>query len=138
MILAFVLVSMSETNDSAITPDAPSSIPKYIREGLEKQGAEDLRTIAAYATELANKREEQAARDLEAQADRDVDDAPEEWDEDEWENELEEAREKAELQQKGTLTRKTIDGRDYFYLQWREGDQIKSQYVAPVVPAGPG
>ncbi len=36
---------------------------------------------------------------------------------------------------KGTLTTKHIDGRDYYYLQWRDGDTIHSQYVAPVSPA---
>lgn len=65
-------------------------------------------------------------------------DPPEEWDDDadEWEDALEDAFEKAEIpRSKGTLTTKTIDGRDYYYLQWREGDKVKSQYVAPVSPA---
>jgi hypothetical protein len=93
-----------------------------------------------------------AADDLEALADRptlgpetvyreDIDkgtvDAPEEWeDDDEWQEALEEAFEKAEIpRSKGTLTTKTIDGREYYYLQWREGDSVTSQYVAPVSPA---
>jgi hypothetical protein len=64
-------------------------------------------------------------------------DTPDEWDdEDEWEEAVEEAFEKAEIRRsKGTLTTKTIDGRDYYYLQWREGDKVKSQYVGPVSPA---
>lgn len=121
------------------SPEPPSSIPKYLREGLEKQSAEDLRTIAAYATELANHREEETERELEEAADQDVDETPDEWEDDEWEEELEGAREKAELPEgKGSLTTKTIDGRDYYYLQWREGDKIRSQYVAPVAPADSG
>jgi hypothetical protein len=93
-----------------------------------------------------------AADDLEALADRpvlgpetvyredverDTADAPDEWeDEDEWREALEEAFEKAEISRsKGTLTTKTIDDREYYYLQWREGDSVKSQYVAPVSPA---
>ncbi|WP_135304796.1 hypothetical protein [Haloarcula amylovorans] len=61
---------------------------------------------------------------------------PDEWDDDEWEEQLEDAREKAELPPpKGTLTTKTIDGRDYYYLQWRDGETIRSQYVGPVDPA---
>jgi hypothetical protein len=66
-------------------------------------------------------------------------DTPDEWDdeEDEWKEALEEAYEEADLvRSKGTLTTKTIDGRGYYYLQWREGDSVKSQYVAPVSPAG--
>jgi hypothetical protein len=64
--------------------------------------------------------------------------APEGWDDDEeWQDALEEAFEKADIRRsKGTLTTKTIDGRDYYYLQWREGDKVKSEYVAPVTPAG--
>jgi hypothetical protein len=61
---------------------------------------------------------------------------PEEWDSEEWNDALEDAFEKAEIpRSKGTLTTKTIDGRDYYYLQWREGDTITSQYVAPVNPS---
>lgn len=65
------------------------------------------------------------------------DDVPDEWeDEDAWNEALEDAFETAELPpSKGTLTTKTIDGRGYYYLQWREGDSVKSQYVAPVSPA---
>lgn len=63
-------------------------------------------------------------------------DAPGEWDREEWAETLEDAFEKAEIpRSKGTLTTKTIDGRDYYYLQWREGDSVTSQYVAPVSPS---
>lgn len=65
-------------------------------------------------------------------------DAPEEWadDEDEWDEKVEEAYEAAAIpHSKGTLTTKTIDDREYYYLQWREGEKVKSQYVAPVSPA---
>jgi len=62
---------------------------------------------------------------------------PDDWDDEEtWEDEIETAREKAGLSgSKGTLTTKTINGREYYYLQWREGEKVKSQYVAPVDPA---
>ncbi|MDS0284656.1 hypothetical protein [Haloarcula onubensis] len=61
---------------------------------------------------------------------------PESWGDSEWADKLEDAREKAGLSgSTGTLTTKTIDGRDYYYLQWREGEQVKSQYVSPVDPA---
>ena len=64
---------------------------------------------------------------------------PDEWESDEWEDALDEAFEKAEIpQSKGTLTTKTIDGRDYYYLQWREGDSVTSQYIAPVIPSSRG
>ncbi|MBV0926280.1 hypothetical protein KTS45_18900 [Halomicroarcula limicola] len=61
---------------------------------------------------------------------------PDDWDEDEWTDQLQAAREKAALPPtKGTLTTKTIDDRDYYYLQWRDGEIIRSQYVGPVDPA---
>lgn len=64
-------------------------------------------------------------------------DTPDRWDdeaeEDEWQDALDEAYKKADIPRgKGTLTEKTIDGRQYYYLQWREGDTVTSQYVAPV------
>jgi hypothetical protein len=36
---------------------------------------------------------------------------------------------------KATLTTKTINNNDYYYWQWREGDNIKSKYEAPVNPS---
>jgi|AntRauTorcE11897_2_1112592.scaffolds.fasta_scaffold07704_3 hypothetical protein len=62
---------------------------------------------------------------------------PDEWDDEElWEDNLETARKKADIAaSKGTLTIKTINERDYYYLQWREGQKVRSQYVAPVDPA---
>lgn len=121
---------------SADPPPSPDSVPKYIRDGLEKQDAATLRTISQYAEQLADYLEEQAERDLEAASERATDEPPNDWDDEEWDDALEDAYDKAEIpSSKGTLTTKTIDGRDYYYLQWREGDQVKSQYVAPVVPA---
>ncbi|GGK84683.1 hypothetical protein [Haloarcula sebkhae] len=65
-------------------------------------------------------------------------DVPEEWADDveEWEEKIDRAYEAAEIPlSKGTLTTKSIDDREYYYLQWREGEKVKSQYVAPVSPA---
>lgn len=59
---------------------------------------------------------------------------PDEWDEDddELDDALDDAYAKARIpQSKGTITIKTISDNDYYYLQWREGDQVKSQYIAP-------
>jgi hypothetical protein len=64
-------------------------------------------------------------------------DTPDNWnDEEDWREALEDAWKEADIPRgKGTLTTKTIDGRDYYYLQWREGDTVTSQYVGPVSPA---
>ena len=61
-------------------------------------------------------------------------DVPDSWDEQAWEDTLDDAREHAGLDgSAGTLTTKTINGHDH-YLQWREGKTVESQYVAPVDP----
>jgi hypothetical protein len=65
-------------------------------------------------------------------------DTPGEWadDEDDWDEKIANAYEQAEIpRSKGALTVKSIDDREYYYLQWREGDKVRSQYVAPVRPA---
>lgn len=117
-------------------PPAPSNLPQYLTNGVDKQSPEDLRDLAEWAEQLAEWKEAKAQRDLEERAARATDDTPEDWDDDEWEEAVDEAREEADLPaSKGTLTTKTIDDRDYYYLQWREGSKIKSQYVAPVTPA---
>lgn len=61
--------------------------------------------------------------------------APDEWagKEAKWEDKVREALEKADPPRgRPSLSRKEIDGRAYYYLQWREDDQIKTQYIAPV------
>ncbi|RLM90030.1 hypothetical protein [Haloarcula sp. Atlit-7R] len=70
--------------------------------------------------------------------DQDNVDTPEEWadDEDDWDEKVSDAYEQAEIpRSKGTLTVKTIDDREYYYLQWRDRDAVRSQYIAPVRPA---
>jgi len=60
---------------------------------------------------------------------------PDDWEEHEWEEAIEDARKNVDTPvSRGTITEKTINGHDYFYLQWREGDGVKSQYIAPVSP----
>jgi len=117
-------------------PETPSNLPEYLTAGVEKQSPETLRDLATYAERMAEWMEAEAQRELEAQAEQSTDETPEDWDDNEWKETVDEAREKTDLPaSKGTLTTKTIDGRDYYYLQWREGSDIKSQYVAPVTPA---
>lgn len=123
--------------DPTERPQPPESIPKYLREGVQKQDVATLRDLAEYAAAMADYQESEAKRKLEERADQDVDEIPDEWDEEEWEETLEEARERAHLAEtKGTLTIKTIDGNDYYYLQWWDSakEGTSSQYVAPVEP----
>ncbi|WP_227015829.1 hypothetical protein [Haloarcula sp. JP-L23] len=73
---------------------------------------------------------------LEATQDEPDVETPNKWDDDKWDEAVEVACEKADIApSKGTLTTKTIDEREYCYMQWREGESVKSQYVSPVEPA---
>lgn len=100
-----------------------SNVPKYIQQGLEKQDPETLREIANRATVLANEKEAELEAELPK---REVDDV--ELPEEICEQEPDEAPSKA------GITIKTINDNRYYYYQWREGDQIKSEYIAPVDP----
>ena len=121
-----------ETPAPTEEPTPPESAPKYLREGLGKQDPDTLREIAAYADRLAEYKQAETERELEERsADVDEDDVPEEWDSDEWEETLD----STSAPSGATLTIKTIDDRDYYYYQWRDGAKIKSEYVAPVDPA---
>jgi len=119
-------------------PAAPTSIPKYIAEGLQKQGAETLRTIAEYSLELALYLEVKTQRELEQQAESEtLREPPDDWEssDEKWEETVRDVREDKDLPTKAYRTIKTIDGRDYVYAQWREGDTVTSEYICPVVPA---
>jgi len=95
-----------------------SDPPKYILEGLEKQSPETLREIAQIATEMADKKERQLEAELEEQ---EVNNMPDDL-----------ARDDAPS--RATLTTKKINGNQYYYWQWREGEKIESEYIRPVDP----
>ncbi|MFB6177598.1 MAG: hypothetical protein ABEI99_10720 [Halobaculum sp.] len=75
---------------------------------------------------------------IEVESKREPPPTPDEWDEqeEERENTFQEAYNDAEITRlKGSLVTNSINGRDYYHLQWREGDTVTSQYVAPAAPA---
>lgn len=105
-------------------PTAPDGIAQYITDGLERQGPEDLRTIAAYAEELAVYKEAQAEAELDDQDDEvvresseDIDDLPD------------------DVPGKASVVIKEINDNRYEYYQWRDGEKIRSKYKAPVNPS---
>jgi hypothetical protein len=117
-------------------PAAPDELPDYLVDAIERQNPDRLRLVSNYALSLAGWKERQADQEVSKQAEQDPDEVPEEWDEDDWEEAKEEAIDKAGIDStKGTITTKTINGNDYYYLQWREGEKIKSQYISPVNPS---
>lgn len=116
-------------------PAPPEELPAYLVDALESQSPDRLRLASNYALSLAGWKESRADQELQAQSAQDTDEVPDDWDDETWEDALEEAVDKAGIAStKGTITTKTINDNDYYYLQWRDGEQIKSQYVAPVSP----
>ncbi|XGI84729.1 hypothetical protein ACEU6E_10455 (plasmid) [Halorutilales archaeon Cl-col2-1] len=109
-------------------PPAPSNVPKYVRKGVNSQDANTLRDLSKWAEELAEWKENRELSEDEIAGDVVEQDVPDDWDEDEWEDLVDDLDAPA----KATLTVKTIEGSDYYYYQWREGEKIKSEYVAPV------
>jgi hypothetical protein len=63
--------------------------------------------------------------------------APDEWGgkEEQWNEKVQAALQKVdEPRGRPALSRKEIDGRVYYYLQWRQDEEIHTQYIAPVEP----
>ena len=47
------------------------------------------------------------------------------------EEEMKKLKEEIELYPRGSLRKRLINGRTYYYLQYRDGEHIKSDYIAP-------
>lgn len=56
--------------------------------------------------------------------------APEGYDDEEWADAVEDC----EAPARATLTTKEINGNQYYYWQWSEGEKTRSEYIAPVNP----
>ena len=122
-------------------PTPSNRLPKYIVEGLQKQDRETLRAVANYAQDLrvyraarvgadrttANSHQtKQATADelsTKAQEKGISDDAAD------WRTMVDKG-----VPLKASIVTKTINDNEYYYFQWREGDRIKSEYLAPVRP----
>jgi len=100
-------------------PTPPAEIPTDIVDTLNGYAPDQLRRVARYAEELAeHKTREQRLREK-AEEDE-VQDYPDDLPDD--------------VPTKTTITIKEINDNRYYYWQWRDGDQIKSKYKAPVNP----
>jgi hypothetical protein len=132
--------------DGSSRPDPPSDWPAYIRDGVGRQPPEMLFEIAAYAERLAQWKLEQAADDVQSGDRRRGEPAetvPEDWplSEQAWVDAVESARdtafEKHGVRPDGAVLRKTIDGNDYHYLEFRVPGENAPQwtYIAPARPS---
>lgn len=128
-------------------PPSPTDVPTAVRQALANQDAATLEAVADYARALAaHRREGTNLRQSEGESTRNdpdeesgsseptaqepIDGTPAEWAEDEWEAAVRDA----EAPARATLTVKTINDNRYYYLQWREGDHVRSAYVGPASP----
>ena len=82
-----------DTAASIDKPEPPDAAPKYLVEGFGKQDVETLRELADYAQQLAEWQAAQAATELEEQV-TEVDGTPDEWDDVDWDDAVDEARER--------------------------------------------
>lgn len=126
--------SLDTSDEVPDRPEAPPTpdLPNYIVEAIENQGPERLETIVSWASKLlAHKRtvallEEEYRKAKkeqyrEALAERGLSTDPADYE---------------GVPAKAYLTAKeTSPGSRYLYWQWRDGDSVKSKYVAPVNPA---
>jgi len=116
-----------EPTESASTVNV-SSIPKYVREGIERQDTETLEAIARYAEELARTRtagdDEEGGSDDTPESGEDDDDHPDDAPEDPPDG----------VPSKATIVVKEINDNRYYYWQWRDGDSVTSKYERPVDP----
>jgi hypothetical protein len=95
-------------------------MPADLREMLEDCTPTQLREAARYAEELATHRKREARlgeTDASGEATPQPDGRP------------------AAVPAKASITTKTINDNQYYYWQWREGDEVKSKYHGPVVDA---
>lgn len=122
-------------------PIPPESLPKYLHEGVQKQDVETIEDLIDYCVSVIDWKEAQAEAELSGEdvagpADRSS--PPDDWEasEEEWSERLDDAYENAEIEAgKGSVHINTINGNDYYYLKWREGDKVLSQYISPVNPS---
>jgi len=115
-------------------------LPANVREPVAKQSPDRLRALATWADELADwktKREKHERAQRLGKDEQRSERSPDSEDQPDPPDELvEEVREELGLPpSKGYTVIKTIDGRDYYYYQWREGDRVTSEYMKPVAPA---
>jgi hypothetical protein len=111
-----MLVKMATTDQ----PTPPDDIAQYIIDGLSRQDAEDLRTIAGYAEQLAEWRDVQAEAEDDEQNEEIIQESSEDINE-----------RPDDVPGKASVVIKEINDNRYEYYQWREGDTVKSKYKAP-------
>ncbi|WP_372480838.1 hypothetical protein ACAH01_16440 (plasmid) [Halomicrobium sp. HM KBTZ05] len=109
-------------------PTPPTDLPDDLGDGLEQCSPTRLRQIAEYAEALAAFRERNDRLDGADDGDGEHADRA---------HKREDGPENPPdgVPSKATITVKEINDNRYYYWQWRDGEQIRSQYEGPVDPA---
>lgn len=100
-------------------PPQQNDVPEDLLQRLQRCTSDELAAISEYAGYLATT-EDQDGSETNEGGQRKSD-----------ENENPPALPRDVAPSRATLTTKTIDGNNYYYWQWREGDQVKSEYIGP-------
>ena len=98
-------------------PTPPASLPTEIVDTLNGYSPDQLKHVVRYAEELAEHKAREARLEEESDED-DIDERPDDLPDD--------------VPSKATITIKEINENRYHYWQWRDGEQIRSQYKGPV------
>lgn len=82
-----------------------------------------------YPITVLERAEEENQQQKESQNEdtREKETVPEGWERNEWLN----LTKDTDAPARATVTTKSINGNVYYYYQWREGEKIKSEYIAP-------
>ncbi|WP_317175926.1 hypothetical protein [Halomontanus rarus] len=121
-------------SDTPSKPPAPD-LPAYLQEPLERQSPERLESIAEYATGLAAWKRRKREHELEQKrAEEAVDD--EELEDLEEREIATDPNEYEDVPTSGAYItiKETKPGYRYYYWQWRDGENWRNEYIAPVNP----
>jgi len=108
-------------------PTPPQEVPDAVVDMLSAYSPGELRAIAAYADRLATRREGDESTATDGSGSDEVEPT-------EAAGNADPVNQPADIPSGATLTVKEINDNRYYYWQWRDGDQVRSQYARPVNP----
>lgn len=109
------------------SPEPPAELSAGVVDAIEDCSSTELKAVSQYAEALAAYR----ARSQTEEPDRESgDDVADETDNDQ--AAVDAADRPEGVPAKASTTIKEINGNRYYYWQWRDGEQVRSQYKGPV------
>jgi hypothetical protein len=114
------------------SPTPPADLPDGVVEALDARSPAELEAIARYADALAQHRKQVGANEHQDDATDAAGEATDHGDDSSERPDDAPDEVPTGVPSKATITVKEINDNRYYYWQWREGDEIKSQYEGPV------